>query len=219
QLRICTGIGGILGAIGERVNGLVAALEQRRRETADVDLLADLLVALHTGRRLDVVALTGLAETLLDGARPAVPLRVQHARTDRPAHFIAAHSLTVAQVAGRLLRHDPDLRHQSLDTVLAALLHDAGMLGVSAEILSHVGPLEDAQRRLIEGHTADGAERIRHALSGRMDLAEAAAGHHERLDGTGYPAGLRDVQIPPLCRLLAVCDTYAARCTPRPHRP
>src|SRR5262249_26344964 len=42
---------------------------------------------------------------------------------------------------------------------------------------------------------------------------------HERLDGTGYPAGLRELQVPPLARLLAVCDVYAALCAPRPHRP
>src|SRR5262249_25400662 len=46
-----------------------------------------------------------------------------------------------------------------------------------------------------------------------------AADHHERLDGTGYPAGLRDTQIAPLARLLTVCDVYAALATPRPHRP
>jgi hypothetical protein len=45
-----------------------------------------------------------------------------------------------------------------------------------------------------------------------------ALGHHERLDGTGYPDGLHAYQLPPLTRLLAVCDVYAAQCTPRPHR-
>ncbi len=49
-------------------------------------------------------------------------------------------------------------------------------------------------------------------------LADAALGHHERLDGTGYPNGHRDHQIPTLNRLLAVCDVYAALCLPRPHR-
>jgi len=44
------------------------------------------------------------------------------------------------------------------------------------------------------------------------------AGHHERIDGTGYPLGLRDTQIPLLARLLAVCDVYAALCSARPHR-
>ena len=44
-------------------------------------------------------------------------------------------------------------------------------------------------------------------------------GHHERLDGTGYPGGLRDAHVAPLTRLLAACDVYAALCSPRLHRP
>ena len=55
-------------------------------------------------------------------------------------------------------------------------------------------------------------------LPGGTWLAEAASGHHERLDGTGYPDGLRDTRIAPLTRLLAVCDVYAALSVPRPHR-
>ena len=50
-------------------------------------------------------------------------------------------------------------------------------------------------------------------------LAETAAGHHERLDGTGYPDGLRETGIPALTRLIAVCDVYTALCGHRPHRP
>jgi HD domain len=50
-------------------------------------------------------------------------------------------------------------------------------------------------------------------------LCEAIISHHERLDGTGYPAGLKDTHIGPLPRLLALADVYAAMCASRPHRP
>jgi hypothetical protein len=50
-------------------------------------------------------------------------------------------------------------------------------------------------------------------------LVEAALSHHERLDGTGYPDGLREHQMSSLTRLLAVCDVYASFCAARPHRP
>ena len=43
--------------------------------------------------------------------------------------------------------------------------------------------------------------------------------HHERLDGTGYPDGLRESQLSPLARFIAVCDVYASLCSARPHRP
>ena len=102
--------------------------------------------------------------------------------------------------------------------MLAALVHDAGMMGVPVEVLSEAGPLDDAGRRAIEAHTRLGAEMVRRLLPEAAWLVEAATAHHERLDGTGYPAGLREVQVSSLARLIAVCDTYAALCCPRPHR-
>src|SRR5262249_52141753 len=63
-----------------------------------------------------------------------------------------------------------------------------------------------------------GAELIQRLLPGGTWLMEAISGHHERLDGTGYPLGLREGQLASLTRLLAVCDVYAALCTPRPQR-
>src|SRR5207245_4990108 len=99
------------------------------------------------------------------------------------------------------------------------LLHDVGMFSVDPAILVQAGPLDDQQRRAVEAHTRVGAEILTRILPGGACLAEAAAGHHERLDGTGYPAGLRDRQIAQLTRLVAVCDIYAALCTPRPYRP
>jgi HD-GYP domain-containing protein (c-di-GMP phosphodiesterase class II) len=93
------------------------------------------------------------------------------------------------------------------------------MLRVPPAELAHAGPLDDGQRRAVEAHARAGADLARRLLPGAAWLAEVAAGHHERLDGTGYPGGLREVQISSLTRLLAVCDVYAALCAPRPHRP
>jgi HD-GYP domain-containing protein (c-di-GMP phosphodiesterase class II) len=119
----------------------------------------------------------------------------------------------------RVIRHDTDLRSRAVDAVAAALVHDAGMVRVPAAVLAHAGPLDDSQRRAIEAHTRTGAESVQRMLPGGTWLIEATLGHHERLDGTGYPAGLRDQQIAPLTRLLSVCDVYAAQCAARPYRP
>jgi HD-GYP domain-containing protein (c-di-GMP phosphodiesterase class II) len=117
------------------------------------------------------------------------------------------------------VRHDPDLRGRAREAVVAALVHDAGMLAVPVAILNQHGPLDAEQRRLLEGHSRLGANLAARLLPSGSWLAEAAGGHHERLDGTGYPAGLRELQLAPLTRLLAVCDVYAALCSPRAHRP
>jgi HD-GYP domain-containing protein (c-di-GMP phosphodiesterase class II) len=219
QLRLCEGLEVTLEVIATRIGRLKAMLDRRRQETGWIETLADFLTCLSLGKPVDLQPLNTLAEALLNDQQEGGPLRFFHTSPEQPPRFIACHSLTVAQVMARMLHREPDLGRRPLEPLLAALVHDAGMLSVAAEVLTHPGPLDDAQWRLIEGHTSAGAEWIARLLPGQTWLAEAAADHHERLDGTGYPAGLRDTQIAPLTRLLAVCDVYAALATPRPYRP
>jgi HD-GYP domain-containing protein (c-di-GMP phosphodiesterase class II) len=227
QLRLCEGLDTVLGTVAERLAHLRAALGRHRQEADCVEALADFLTGLHAGKLFDVQPFVLLAEDVLEEAQQGAPLRFldsplvagQDAGGKAVARAVAAHSLTVAQVLARLARHDPDLRGRALEPVLAALLHDVGLLAVPAEVLAHNGPLDDEQRRAVEAHARRGAELAGRILPGAAWLAEAAAGHHERLDGTGYPGGLRDGQLASLTRLLAVCDVYAARCAARPHRP
>jgi HD-GYP domain-containing protein (c-di-GMP phosphodiesterase class II) len=244
QLRLCQGVEATLETVGQRVEALSAALRHLREENARIHQLADLLIALEAGQPIDLKPFLVVAEALSAEAQQAAPLRFfssledQNPRPQSPipagasrnigpggsdlrgvARFVACHSLTVAQVVARVVGHDPELRDRPLEAILAALLHDVGMLRVSADILAQPGPLTDDQKRVVEGHTRAGAELVgRLVLTGGF-LAEAAAGHHERLDGTGYPDGLRAAQISSLTRLLAVCDVYSAMCTPRPYRP
>jgi HD-GYP domain-containing protein (c-di-GMP phosphodiesterase class II) len=219
QLRLCEGLEVALGVITARTDRLQTMLARRRQEAGWVETLAEFLTRLSDSQPVDVHYLTAVAEAILQDQQQGAPLRFFHASPEDRARFVACHSLTVAQVMARLLRLEPDLGRRPLDTLLAALLHDAGMLGVPAAVLMQTAPLDDGQRRLIEGHTTVGAEWIARVLPGEVELAEAAADHHERLDGSGYPAGLRDTQLSPPIRLLAVCDVYAALATPRPHRP
>jgi hypothetical protein len=218
QIRLCEGLEGVLADVGDRVAGITAVVEHRRREAALVDRLADLLLAVSSGKTPSVADFMPLVELTVQEA-PTASLRFLDGPASDVPRFVACHSLTVGRVMARVVRHDPDHRSRPADAVLAALLHDVGMLKVPAAILTHRGPLDDAQRRQVEGHARAGADLLRRLASGATWLIETAAGHHERLDGTGYPAGLRDRQIAPLTRLLAVCDVYAALCTPRSYRP
>jgi hypothetical protein len=135
-----------------------------------------------------------------------------------PARFVACHSLTAARVMARMLRVAPEWRDRPLDPILAMLLHDVGMLRVPVEALASSTALTDDQRRAVEAHPRAGAEIVAFRLPAFANLVEDIAAHHERLDGTGYPSGLKADQIPPLSRLIAAADAYAAMCCPRPHR-
>jgi HD-GYP domain-containing protein (c-di-GMP phosphodiesterase class II) len=101
---------------------------------------------------------------------------------------------------------------------MAALVHDVGMVRVPAEVLLTPGPLGPDERRLVEKHTAIAEAMLIKLWPGGGWTIEAAAQHHERSDGTGYPLGRRDLQLSSFAKLLAVCDVYAALCSPRPHR-
>jgi HD-GYP domain-containing protein (c-di-GMP phosphodiesterase class II) len=218
QLRLCEGVEAILNAASQRLAALAQAVGLRQHEADQLRTLKDLLSGLAGGQHVAVQDFITLANELLAEAGEK-PLRFPDAIGTDLGQFVALHSLAVAQVVARIVRTDPELRARPMEPVLAALVHDVGMLRVPAEIVLKAGALDDSERRAIERHSLIGADLAARLLSNGAWLSEAARGHHERLDGTGYPSGLRDAHIAPLTRLLAVCDVYAALCSPRPHRP
>ncbi|MFL5241773.1 MAG: HD-GYP domain-containing protein [Gemmataceae bacterium] len=218
QLHLCQGLEPIFALIGERLAGLQAAVSRRRHEKNQLHILKDFLTALVERKPVDVKTLVRLGEAILTEAVEQNPLAFHHGAPWGPADWIPAHCLNVAQVMARVVRHNADLRGRPLDAVLAALVHDVGMLETPTEILTQVGPLTDDSRRLIEAHAFAGTRLAGRLFPGGGWLLEAIESHHERSDGTGYPGGKRDNQISPLGRLLAVCDVYAAQCAGRPHR-
>src|SRR5205823_8915088 len=117
-----------------------------------------------------------------------------------PARFVAAHALSCASVLARVARYDHEWQPRAQEVVAAALLHDAGMLRVDPGLLAHPGPLDRARRRAVERHAAAGAERILNRVPALSQLAEVAAAHHERADGSGYPNGRTADRVSPLAR-------------------
>jgi hypothetical protein len=219
QMHLCKGLEVTLEEVAVRLRALTTGWQRLRHEDGQVARLAAQLSALDAGESADPAALRALAEEVLAEARECAPLGFLEGDPQQPAHFAACQGLTVARVVARVIRHDPELRSRPVDAVLAALLHDAGMLGVSADVLSYPDVVEGEERRLIEAHAVVGAQQVAGLFPDAPWLAEAVGGHHERLDGTGYPDGMKGNRIRPLTRLLAVCDVYAALCVARPHRP
>jgi len=219
QIRMCEGLEAIAHIVDARLRLVTTILEQRRRETARRNSLADLLRALGSGNSIASANLAAIAETVMEDARQNAALDFPDtSNADLPLH-IAAHSLAVAQIIARLSRHDGEWRYRPLEPIMAALVHDVGMLKVPADVLVQKEPLRDEQRRLIEAHPIWGGDLAAQITPSASWLVEAAAHHHERIDGTGYPSGLRELQIKPLVRLLAICDAYTAMCEPRAYRP
>jgi putative two-component system response regulator len=99
-----------------------------------------------------------------------------------------------------------------------ALLHDIGKISTPDAILNKPGPLTREEFAIVKDHTWQGAH-IVEPLQSLRDAVPLIRWHHERLDGRGYPDGLKGEQIPLLVRLLAVADVYDSLASKRPYRP
>jgi len=129
----------------------------------------------------------------------------------------AGHSRMVAMLVKRMAAELGWAPERVRGMELAGLLHDIGLLALPPDLLAGRGPLDDQQRRLLHTHPEASAQ-ILEPLSRVGVPVSAVRAHHERLDGSGYPRGLRGRQVPVGAELLAVADCYAALLQDRPHR-
>ena len=101
----------------------------------------------------------------------------------------------------------------------ASALHDIGKIGIPDNVLLKPGGLDPDEWRIMQSHTAKGAEILSGSTSPLIQMAEAIARtHHERWDGTGYPNGLAGEDIPVEGRICAICDVYDALGSKRPYK-
>jgi len=159
----------------------------------------------RTQRRLLQQAYRQTVAALADALEAKDPGTGLHAQ--RVQHY----ALTLAEVVNPGLLDDPSLEY-------GFLLHDVGKIGIADQVLNKPGPLTPSERGLIQLHPTIGAE----ILSGIQLLQGEGVGvvrsHHERWDGTGYPAGLEGEQIPLGARVFALADALDAMTSNRPYR-
>ena len=135
---------------------------------------------------------------------------------DAKSLFTYRHSEGVARVAVAMAKRAGLGPEETRDLMRASLLHDIGKLGISNRILDKPGSLTDEEYEEIKRHPRLTYEILSRARPFRP-IAETAANHHEKLDGSGYPRGLRAEDLAPPSRILAVADIYDALSAERPY--
>jgi PAS domain S-box-containing protein/putative nucleotidyltransferase with HDIG domain len=132
--------------------------------------------------------------------------------------YTYGHQRRVAQLASAIAKEMNLPKEQVEGIRMAALIHDIGKIYVPAEILNKPGRLNDMEMNLIKTHPQVGYEILK-TIEFPWPVAQIVLQHHERLDGSGYPQGLKGDEILLEARILAVADTVEAMSSFRPYRP
>jgi HD-GYP domain-containing protein (c-di-GMP phosphodiesterase class II) len=129
-------------------------------------------------------------------------------------HMVNVCSISIA-LAQKLGFITPDLLPQ-LGT--GCLLHDVGKIFIPNEILNSEDPLSSSQFTLVRSHVERGCQHLTSVCDLPEEVMAVVSEHHERIDGSGYPKGLKRDQISPLGRLAGIVDTFDAMTSVRPYR-
>ncbi|WP_407077920.1 HD-GYP domain-containing protein [Streptomyces sp. NPDC126499] len=156
----------------------------------------------------------GFAQYHRERAAHQATIRALVQAVDIKDRYTRGHSERVGR-ASVLIARELGMEEPRLEVVrFAGILHDIGKLGVPTRVLRKDGPLTPEERRIIELHPEYGHEMVR-GIAFLDEARTAILHHHERMDGTGYPYGLKGHQIPEYARVVAVADAFDAMTSTR----
>ena len=131
--------------------------------------------------------------------------------------YTAGHQRRVGEIAAAIaaeLNHSEDYQR---GLRVAGTLHDVGKVGVSTDILTKPARLTDGEYELVKRHSESGYQILK-GIDFPWPVAKTVRQHHERMDGSGYPLGLRGEEILLQARIIAVADVVESMATHRPYR-
>lgn len=190
--------------------GMLVVGEQERRLHDGQRRLAELMTR-FVNARIQQVTQPEKHNSVLDSVM-LLSKAVQHYDDS-----ISRHSLTMVQLAEQLAERLGCLGSEVKSIGLAALLHDLGKIGLPTSLLQKPRPLSEEEWEIMKRHPGIGAQIVL-SVTGLGGVATIIQCHHERYDGTGYPNGLKEMQIPLGARILAVVDAFEAITSGRIYR-
>lgn len=166
----------------------------------------------------DIVQLQGTVSQIVDSMLERSEMMVNIADLRSYDEYTYHHCLSVSILSvavGLKLGLDREaLKHLGL----TAVLHDIGKIMIPLEILNKPSRLTDEEFAIMKTHSALGGEYLMNHRLGDGMLWQSVIGHHEKVDGSGYPCGLASPQIPFFSKIISVADVYDALTSKRPYR-
>jgi PAS domain S-box-containing protein len=220
------------GSIRKRLSGEVQSLQYafagRRKDGSLIDIGVHGTLASYGGKP----AVIGLLQDITE-RRKAEELAKQYvvqlekamfgtidavtAMLDLRDPYTSGHQHRVGELAGAIGAELGLSEHEVKGLRVIGRIHDIGKISVPAEILSKPGKLTPIEFEMIKSHSQQGYDILK-SVDFPWPVAEAVLQHHERLDSSGYPRGLKGDAISLSARILAVADTVEAMATHRPYR-
>ena len=132
--------------------------------------------------------------------------------------YTKGHSTSVSRYSEALARA-VNMPEQEVERIkIGAMLHDVGKIGIPESVLKKPGKLTDEEWEIMKQHPTIGAEKVLAPNEALREFIPIVKYHHERLDGKGYPEGLKGEEIPLEARIVSVADAYHALVSDRPYR-
>lgn len=207
-------IGEMLGKGGP----LRDATELRRDVSTAVVALSDMLAAAAAGKPLPLDAIDR-GVLAINRAAAGNSLDDWLALVRGHDDMTYQHCLLVSGLAGAFGSHLGFCEEDRKLLTCAAVLHDVGKARIPLDILQKDGGLTVAERDIVRRHPAFGYDMLVAQGGFRRDVLAAVLSHHEYLDGSGYPNGLRGGEISDLVRMVTICDVYGALIERRSYKP
>ena len=163
-----------------------------------------------------VKQLSGYSKLLEESMRGT--LQAVSSMVEQRDPYTAGHERRVGQISADIARAMGWDERKCEELQMIGLVHDIGKISVPAEILSKPGHLSAVEYDLVKQHVQRGHEILK-AVKFPLPIAEIIYQHHERMDGSGYPRGLKGDDILPEARILMVADVVESISSHRPYRP
>lgn len=198
---------------GEEFGRAAVIIDRAKQAVADVFNEARL------GRAVDARRLGQTADEISASIARNRAALISIARLKSADEYTYLHSIAVAALMINLARHMSLDESLVRDLGVAGLLHDIGKMAVPAALLASTERFSDSERKAMRAHAERGHKLLLDSGGVPPIALDVCLHHHERMDGSGYPNGLKGRQINLFARMAAVCDVYDATTSSRPYRP
>lgn len=170
------------------------------------------------GNTIDIASIGHLVEEIADSVARNTGALISLARLKTADDYTYMHSVAVCAMMIALARKLGLDEAMVRSAGVAGLLHDVGKMLVPSTVLNKPGKLTDAEFAIIKGHPSKGHAFLLEGKTIDPVALDVTLHHHEKVDGSGYPKGLKGPEISLMAKMGAVCDVYDAITSNRPYK-